>query len=138
MDVIPNELIPIIFENILKITDKRQFLRTCVLYNKITALSMRNFENNYKIRHFNIPNNYSMLRFALELCHDRYFDMIPMSYIISHNPLITDALAAFNAPLEILKLKKDNGCLFDRYTIANAALHGHLNVVKWLRENGCA
>ena len=32
---LPNELILLIFDNILLITDKRQFLKTCTMYNKI-------------------------------------------------------------------------------------------------------
>ena len=32
MNKLPNELILIIFDNIEKITDKRQYLKTCKLY----------------------------------------------------------------------------------------------------------
>ena len=45
--------------------------------------------------------------------------------------------AALNGHLEILKWARENGCPWDSNTCANAALNGHLEVLKWARENGC-
>jgi hypothetical protein len=33
----------------------------------------------------NFENNYCTEKFTLELCHDKYFDMIPKSYINPKN-----------------------------------------------------
>ena len=31
----------------------------------------------------------------------------------------------------------ENGCPWDDYTCSNAALNGHLEILKWAHENGC-
>ncbi len=165
---LPNELVLIIFDNILLITNKRQFLRTCVLYNKITTQSMKNFENNYKIKHFDKTNAYCMEKFTMELCHDLYFDMIPKSYFVKKNKIIVKALtaflqmdnenikllqlvkdsscdlshfsyhAAFFGNLDVLKWAKENGCNLNDYVFINAACNGHLNILNWAKENSCS
>ena len=45
--------------------------------------------------------------------------------------------AALNGHLEVLKWARENGCEWNSNTCANAALNGHLEVLKWARENGC-
>ncbi len=161
---LPKELILLIFNFIKLITDKRQFLRTCVLYNKITYQSMANFENNYTIKHFDKINYYCMEKFTLELCHDKYFDMIPNSYINKNNNIIGKALGAFydgnfaeniNYSLfdyckypfvlfnklfigydnpNILELAKINGCDLNK-SREYAAMNGNLYYLKWEKEN---
>jgi hypothetical protein len=37
----------------------------------------------------------------------------------------------------MLKWARANGCPWNERTCANAAWHGHLEVLKWARENGC-
>ena len=39
--------------------------------------------------------------------------------------------------LEVIKWLKENGCPWDTRTCTFAALNGHLEVLKWLKENGC-
>ena len=39
--------------------------------------------------------------------------------------------------LEVLKWARENGCPLDEETCWYAAMGGHLNVLKWARENGC-
>jgi len=39
--------------------------------------------------------------------------------------------------LEVLKWARENGCPWDEETCAYAAKGGHLEVLKWARENGC-
>ena len=39
--------------------------------------------------------------------------------------------------LDILKWLRENGCPWNGYTCAYAAMNGHLEVLKWARENGC-
>ena len=39
--------------------------------------------------------------------------------------------------LEVLKWARDNGCDWNERTCASAALRGHLEVLKWAQENGC-
>ena len=37
--------------------------------------------------------------------------------------------------LEVLKWARENGCQWDEWTCATAAEGGHLEVLKWAREN---
>ncbi len=164
MDTLPNELVLLIFDNILLITDKRQFLKTCGLYNKITVKSMTNFENNYSIKHFDKINYYCMEKFTLELCHDKYFNMIPKPYIIPNNKIISNALGAFydenfdeninysffdyckypfvlftksfieSNKPNILELAKTNGCDLNK-SREYAAKNGNLYYLKWEKDN---
>ncbi len=142
---LPDELILLIFDNILLITDKRQFLKTCTKYNKITKVSMKNFENNYKIKSFKKINSYCVEKFTLELCHDLYFHRIPKSYIMKTNKIIIKALTAFlkidnnnksfNENIKILHLAKNIGCdLID--LCYYAAFFGNLEMLIWAKENG--
>ena len=45
--------------------------------------------------------------------------------------------AAWNGHLEVLKWARENGCPWNELICTNAALNGHLEVLKWTRENGC-
>jgi len=45
--------------------------------------------------------------------------------------------AAKGGHLEVLKWARENGCPWDEWTCAYAAEGGHLEVLKWARENGC-
>jgi hypothetical protein len=47
------------------------------------------------------------------------------------------AYAAREGHLELLKWARENGCDWDSRTCANAAEGGHLELLKWARENGC-
>lgn len=47
------------------------------------------------------------------------------------------AAAAQGGHLEVLKWARENGCQWDKCTCANAAGGGHLAVLVWARENGC-
>ena len=38
--------------------------------------------------------------------------------------------------LEVLKYARENGCPWDETTCAAAAKNGHLETLKWARENG--
>ena len=42
-----------------------------------------------------------------------------------------------NGHLEVLKWARENGCDWDSNTCSYAAENGHLEVLKWARENGC-
>ncbi len=165
MDILPNELILIIFRNIPLITDKRHFLRTCILYNNITKQLFKQYEMNYIMPYFRKNYYYCVENFTLELCHDKYFDMIPKSYIIPSNEIIVSALATFyNIPIQIDK-KKNNEIMdycknifnigkswllninlpllelvknndYDMSKVCEiAALHGNLDMIKWARSN---
>ena len=45
--------------------------------------------------------------------------------------------AARGGHLEVLKWLRENGCPWDAQTCAAAAEGGHLDVLKWLRNQGC-
>jgi hypothetical protein len=42
-----------------------------------------------------------------------------------------------NGHLEILKWARDNGCPWNELTCSYAAEHGHLEVLKWAINNNC-
>ncbi len=95
MNVIPNDVIPIIFNYITKITDKRQFVRTCVNYNIVTKPLLQAYESIYSIKSFGKINDYCMEKFTLELCNNSYFDMIPISYMNTSNSVIIRAMIKY-------------------------------------------
>ncbi len=141
MNSLPNELIIEIFNHIQKITDKRQFLKTCKIYNNLTKQSFTIYETNYKIKKFIKPTDYCVEKFTLELCHDKYFDMIPKSYINENNTIIIKALASFNC-IKLLDLALENGCyatqdkhlkIINTYdTICeHAASNDQLEILEW-------
>ncbi len=150
MDNIPTDLIPLIFNNIKLISDRRQFLRTCKTIYIITKQLMTQHENNFKQ-----INDYSMEKFTLELCHDKYFHLMPESYLTPNNIIIVSALAA-SGNIELLQIAMNNGCELinsdfvpshlhaRKYdvssihdTCALAAQNGHLNVIEFCLNNGC-
>ena len=49
----------------------------------------------------------------------------------------TSVYAAENGHLEVLKWLRENGCPWNEWTCKNAAGNGHLEILKWARENGC-
>ncbi len=158
METLPNELILEIFNYILKITDKRQFSKTCILYNKLTKVSICDFELNNKYPDFNHELNYvGMEKFTLELCHDGYFNLIPERYINNNNKNLIRCLSYYNN-LEMLQLAKEKGCninkttnrdivfyrtfgdcdfIGDEWTCALVAQNGHLSILKFLNDNNC-
>ena len=161
MYLLPDELILVIFESIPLITDKRHFLRVNTHYNKITAQSFINYEKNYKIKDFNKICVYSVEKFTLELCHDRYFNNMPSHYIFPNNKILIICLSYFGS-IPLLVLSKDKCCNlyvvcvyaslggqlavlqwartnvdnWNSNTCAYASRNGHLEVLKWLRFNG--
>jgi len=134
MQCLPNEIILIIFDNIFKLTDKRQFLKTCTLYNSLTKILFKQYEDNFNVKNFNKINNYCVEKFTLELCHDKYFDMIPISYINPQNKVLIQALATFNCT-QLLQIAKDNGCYLHS-VYSHAATNGHLDILKWAHDQG--
>ena len=45
--------------------------------------------------------------------------------------------AAFGGHLNLLKWARENGCDWDSLTCTAAACNGHMDILKWARENGC-
>ena len=45
--------------------------------------------------------------------------------------------AAKGGHLEVLKWARENDCPWNEWTCENAAKGGHLEILKWARENGC-
>ncbi len=160
---LPNELIIIIFNYIDKITDKRQFLRTCNRYNDLLKGLINHAEKKFMLK-YKLDKNcyyYYIEKFTLELCHDSYFDMIPKSYFNENNRVLMELLVLYNK-LELIKFALNNGCVihFLLYTIAAqyghmdmvklfwgknytnehmcnvAAYYGHLSILIWAMENG--
>ncbi len=154
MEHFPSDIIQIIFYDIKLITDKRQFIRLCKSIHKITKQLMIEYEKNFKIDNFKQINNYCVEKFTLELCHDKYFHLMPLSYLNPNNTTIVSALATFGN-VELLKIAVNNGCelidseeiyedLICKYDVSNvvntcalAAQNGHINAIKFCLDNGC-
>ncbi len=136
MECIPNNVMLIIFNNIELITDKRSFIQINKRINTFTKKSMLWVENMFMADNFKKINNYSMEKFTLELCHDKYFEKIPISYLNPNNSIIVLALATFGN-LELLKIAVNNGCDIDKERcIIAATKNGNLDILKWLVKNG--
>ncbi len=134
MNTLPNELIIEIFNTILKITDKRQFLKTCILYNNLTKISFANYEGNYKTKHFEKIDKYCVEKFTLELCNDAYFNLIPEHYVTLLNGIL-DKCAAYYGNIHLLNLVNKHGynlCCVMEY----GALGGQFDVIRWGLNNG--
>ena len=132
MNIIPLDVIRLIIE-LLPITDKRQFTRTCSTYHKITQKLLQIAENNFKVKHFD-RKYFGVEKFTLELCNDKYFDKIPISYFNEKNEVIMPLLA-LNGQLELLKFGISKSCPFNHYQ-EFAAINGHLEIIKWTKANG--
>ncbi len=132
MDKLPPELVLLIFNSIELITDKRQFLKTCKNYNMITKESMKNYEDNYTVKGFNMSRIHSVYKFTLELCHDKYFDKIPTSYINPKNPVLIEALVTFNCQ-SLFNVAKENNCNLINVCYF-AAKNGNLDILKWVMK----
>ncbi len=155
MEQFPSDIIQIIFYDIKLITDKRQFIRLCKSIHKMTKQLMIDYEKNFKIDNFKKIDEYCVEKFTLELCHDKYYNKIPMSYSTPKNKILVSALAAFGN-VELLKIALDSGCVLtmsndydqnmylNKYDMTNimdtcalAAQNGHINVIEFCLNNGC-
>ncbi len=142
---LPNDLIFYIFNLIHKITDKRQFIRTCIRFNNLTKKLMKDVEKqfiikNYKnvignhdMKNFNNVNSYFVEKFTFELMYDDYLHLMPMSYLTPKNKIIMEALA-YRGDIKLLQKALDNSCEITYDTFTNAAENGHLETIKWLSE----
>ncbi len=135
MNILPDELILEIFNHILLITDKRQFLKTCNHYNNLTKQSFLEYESNYRIEDFEKITDYSVEKFTIELCHDGYFEMIPDHYIILENYMMIKSASYFGT-IKLLELCKLKGFNLN-FVCEWATLSGNLSVFKWTLLNGC-
>ncbi len=115
------ELQLIIFDFLL-ITDKRQLLRTCKYFNNITKTTMAKYNSEYSVE-----------KFTIELCNDKYFDMIPEYYIIPSNHVIIELLS-INGLIPLLELSKNARC--DLFFVPQfAAKVGNIEVLEWCIVN---
>ncbi len=64
-----------------------------------------------------------------------------LQYASKFTPIVWSAeitaLAAGSGNLELLQWLRANGCAWDEDTCAYAARHGRMHVLQWLRANGC-
>lgn len=160
MEGLFSELILLIFDSILLITDKRRFLRTSKVFNLLLKSRFIEYESNYEIDDFYKITEYGKEKFTLELCHDGY--SIPDHYIVKSNTILAHAAAYFNhvdlldkvisitsdlrficsmsalggAQDALIKARERN-CPWDENVCEAAAQNDHLSILKWLRSNGC-
>ena len=151
---LPNELIITIFNFIEKITDKRQFIKTCKLHNSLLKHLITNmneceldyFRGNYnsvdiqeKELYHDIylkKRNYCVEKFMMELCYDGYFNMIPLSYLTKNiNNIVLIKLLIKYGKEDLLQIVID-GISEELQIIELAIESGHLNILIWAINNG--
>jgi hypothetical protein len=204
MDSLPNELIKVTSEFLIKITDNRNFARSCILFNLLLKERIKMMQNKYmysyfeRIINYNTPLEFDTINYSLaELCYDKYFHLVSNSHLDKHNLEIVKILSfygtvdllkyvtgenlndfgemhdlnfccrasisnnsdllkyainqncvpygqvykniAFHGNLELFKWLKINvaSLQWDIYTCSEAALNGHFELLKWIRQNGC-
>ena len=173
LETLPKDIIDTLFA-ILPITTKRNFIR-CNRELNLKKGTMEIYENNFMAKIYKfytqyLPTNLSKIeKYTLEMIYDNCEHLIPTRYICGHNalcnkspfmyfycarsdnlPLLEILLnynstkgifitygAAFGGHLDVLKWARENGCEWDSDTCSDAALNGHLSVLKWARKNGC-
>lgn len=143
MEFIPEDIMLIIFNYIPKITDKRQFIRTCAKYNNITKKLIEIAESNIIFKYpkfLKYTNKYSVEKFTYELCNDSYFNLMPISYLNPKNDIIMTILT-LDGQDKLLKLAMKNGCELNKSngkfnTCDFAACSGNLTILKLARLNG--
>ncbi len=150
MSGLPPDIILIIFNYIKKITDKRQFLRTCKLCNYLTKdlikIAEKKFFDNFVSNERNIktlcycPNTKinkikkdKLIKFTLEICSDEYFHLLPLSYLNSNNNQIVGFLVDYNK-FELLQIAFKNGCNISKVCWI-AMSNGYLEMFKWAIKN---
>ena len=146
LDILPKDIINTLFI-ILPITAKRNFIRcNHELYIKTGLMIiyendfMTKIQKNYKAR---IPKNITKLeRHILEMIHDNCERMIPTNYICSQNKLCNEYpfmyfYCAKSDNLSLLKNLLNHNSAKGKYITYGAAFNGHLDVLKWARDNGC-
>ena len=173
LDILPKDILGTLFI-ILPITAKRNFTR-CNRELNLKKDEMEIYENEFmagikKFYKFHLPSDITKLeQYTLEMVYDNCAHLIPSAYICKqnvlcdkypflyfycatlnnvslikklikfnpkHNIYITCG-AAYGGHLDVLKWTRENGCEWDWRTCSNAAENGHLHVLKWARENGC-
>ncbi len=153
MITLPPEIILIIFNYIQKITDKRQFLKTCKPYNDLTKDLIKITETKF-IENFNdngrriktcyyhqnmklseIKKN-NKTKFTLEICSDEYFHLLPKAYLCPENKSIIGLLVD-NNKLDLLKIAFNNGCVLPDSICEIAIKNGYLDIFKWAIKNNC-
>jgi hypothetical protein len=95
MDSLPNEIIAHIFFDIEKITDKRQFIKTCLLFNGLLNKFILELSNKFieKFKHDNSRTfwnyminehvcTYCVEKFSMELCCDGSKNEYKLIYFI--------------------------------------------------------
>ncbi len=162
MQSLPLDVIPIIFRFIKKKTDKRQFTKTCKIYNDITKKLIEGtkfqcyFRKNYAllltaqdfimeeygycrdfysklINSFLFDTNYCMEKFTYELCCDSYSNLIPKKYLVPENEILTDSLIICGN-LELLQIAIRNGCILSENAYEMAKNLGHFDIVEFIFE----
>ena len=145
LDILPKDIINTLFI-ILPITAKRNFIRcNHELYSKTDIMFiyehdfMIKIQKNYKAY---LPKNITKLeRYTLEMIYDNCERMIPTNYICSQNKLCNEYpfmyfYCAKSDNLSLLKKLLVYNSTNGKYITYGAARNGHLDVLKWARENG--
>ena len=146
LNILPREIINTLFE-LLPITDKRNFTRcNTELYTKNKLIDI--YQNDLllltKQKYKYIPKKLTQQeKYTIELIHDNYKHLFPIKYICNKNRLCSESApfiyfyCAVNKNIKILELLLKFNKKLGRYITYGAAFSGHLDVLKWARENGC-
>ena len=175
LQILPREIISILFD-LLPITDKRNFTKcnnklyekNKLIYHYQNSLLLL-VEDKYKYKYVPVKLTLNE-KYIIEIIYDNYEHLFPIKSICKENRLCSESTpfmyfncainknfkilnqllkfnkdlgryitfgAAFGGHLDVLKWARENGCEWDSWTCAYAAQNGHFDVLKWARENGC-
>ena len=152
-EVLVPDIMQIIFL-LCPITDKRNFIRTCKTYSKLSALMPeieRNFQNMINDTKYLFFMKYSgfynpLYKYTIELIYDGYANLIPEHYIVPENRVMYQYKkiyyrAALNGDLSMIRLLLRLGktsYLWNNidFVFRGAAKMGNMEILNWLCDNG--
>lgn len=114
LQYLPFDIIKIIFDNIPKIIDKRNFIRSTKYVNNLAKSLLNNFLDTFSLEYNKFKSN-ETYRLIFEMCYDNDQDNIPKKFLKINNTNIINIMIHFKLPnfISILmnhhyKIKNDN------------------------------
>ncbi len=135
MNSLPNDLKHLLFDYLL-LTTIRIFGRTCIELNGIAKEIIPKMEIKYFGKYFEKHNIYKAEKFTFELCHDKFYNMIPDDYKFVDNSLVKGPVF-FNNISFLEKLKETNNLndLLKEFVIGSAIKNDQIDVLVLVFDN---
>lgn len=158
--MLPPDIIEQIISYLSLLDDKLNFLENIVTDRKSFYYYIKNNSNDVNIKnisschHFARNNCIKLLIFAKQnkkkftwnsaytcrvAAENNHINILKWckNQLPFHWDFTICASAASKGNIEVLEWLRKNGCPWDSSACASAALNGHFNTLKWLKNNGC-